>query len=533
MTQDRRDRAGGAAKGRLSAGKSQGLVASPERSSAGRRSDGRLSRSARRVGRERSVAGGTRGFIVTRIRWIVAVTMVAIGAAAFVSWSETPTYSSAAEVLVQPRVFTPGTAPQAPDMGTEKAVATSDAVLLRASRLIGVPVAQLSHGLSVSVPLNTNTLRIAYSSTDPARSQRRAQAVADAYTAYWLAEQPSPRTSPRTAGGDLVGSSVISDATRPSAPSSPNHMVDLIVATVIGLMVAAGTAFIRDRFDDRLRAPNEFDEFGAGPVLAVIPAVRHRGGDARNRLVMARSPESGAAHAYQDLRTLVFRAAAQRYAKTLLVTSPAGDRQTLVAANLAIALATAGQRTILVCADLRWPHGHELFGEFNAGGLASVVEGRGSVADALRPTDVKGLQVLPAGSLEGDYGAALHSPALRQAMRRLSAAADFVVIDAPPALAGADTGALAELVEMILLVGDARRTTRRQVSATVDQLRHVSAQIIGSVVDNFGRRTRPISQPLTPLPDREDFADPKVHSNGHRDADWLMDAVGVEEANKR
>jgi len=75
-------------------------------------------------------------------------------------------------------------------------------------------------------------------------------------------------------------------------------------------------------------------------------------------------------------------------------------------------------------------------------------------------------------------------------MRRLSAAADFVVIDAPPALAGADTGALAELVEMILLVGDARRTTRRQVNATVDQLRHVNAQIIGSVVDNFGRRTR-------------------------------------------
>jgi len=76
--------------------------------------------------------------------------------------------------------------------------------------------------------------------------------------------------------------------------------------------------------------------------------------------------------------------------------------------------------------------------KFNAGGLASVVEGRGSVADALRPTDVKGLQVLPGGLAGGRLRAALHSPALRQAMRRLSAAADFVVIDAPPALAGAD-----------------------------------------------------------------------------------------------
>jgi len=199
--------------------------------------------------------------------------MVAIGAAAFVSWSETPTYRSAPRSGSVRGVFTPGTAPQAPDMGTEKAVATSDAVLLRASRLIGVPVAQLSHGLSVSVPLNTNTLRIAYSSTDPARAQRRAQAVADAYTAYWLAEQPSPRTKPADGGRRPLSAAVSSQTPRgPRRPAVRITWWDLIVATVIGLMVAAGTAFVRDRLDDRLRAPNEMEEFGAGPVLAVISA---------------------------------------------------------------------------------------------------------------------------------------------------------------------------------------------------------------------------------------------------------------------
>src|SRR5882762_378011 len=290
------------------------------RSSGRRRADGRLVRSARRVGQDRAVVSGRRGFIVARWKWIALITLVSIGAAVFVSWSQTPTYRATAEVLVQPRLFSAGTAPQVPDMGTEKSVATSGAVLHRASQIAGVPIAQLSHGLSVSVPLNTTVLQVAYSSPDPAQAQRRAQAVAEAYTSYSQAQQPTSRSLPRTAAGEIVGATIITAAARPSSPAGPNHVVDLIIATVIGLLVAIGTAFARDRFDDRLRAPQEFDEFGGGPVLAVIPAVRPGRGAARNALVMVRSPESAAAHAYQDLRTRVFRAASQRSAKTLLVT---------------------------------------------------------------------------------------------------------------------------------------------------------------------------------------------------------------------
>ncbi len=225
MRQDREDRSSSMLTGRLSPIGQEGWASRLDRSSVRRRSDGRLSRSARRVGRERAAGSRTRGFILARLRWIIFVTLASVGAAAFLSWSENPTYRAAATVLVQPRVFTQGTAPQAPDMGTEKTVATSDVVLQRASQRIGVPVSQLSHGLSVSVPLNTNVLRIAYTSPDPTQAQRRAQAVAAAYADYWLAEQPSPRTSPRTAGGEIFGSAVITPAKRPSSPASPKHVV--------------------------------------------------------------------------------------------------------------------------------------------------------------------------------------------------------------------------------------------------------------------------------------------------------------------
>ena len=542
MRQDREDRSSSLLNGSSSASVQLGRVGRVDGSSVGRRSDGPLNRSARRVGRERASGGRTHGFIRARLRWIVFVTLLSIGVAAVLSWSQNPMYSASAQVLVQPRVFTVGTAPQAPDMGTEKAVATSDVVLKRASHLIGVPVSRLKHGLSVSVPLNTNVLRISYTLPDPRQAQSQAQAVAQAYTDYWLAEQPSPRTSPRTAGGAIFGSSVITPATLPTSPASPNHVIDLLVATLIGLMVAVGTAFVRDRFDDRLRSPIEFEELAGAPVLAVIPAVRQARGDVRSGLVMVRSPESSAAHAYEDLRTLVLRAAAKRNAKTLLVTSPAGDRQTMVAANLAIALARAGRRVTLVCADLRWPHGHELFGEFNASGLASVVEGRVGLADAVCSTDIDGLQVLPAGCLEGDYGAALHGGRLGQIVGRLQRGADFVVIDAPPVLAGADTGALAELAEMVLLVGDARRTTRRQMNAMTDQLMHVSDRIIGCVIDkthllhaigNFGRRIRPSRAQLALVSaETDDDGSATIWRERSADDTALRDAVGAEDASR-
>jgi Mrp family chromosome partitioning ATPase len=152
-----------------------------------------------------------------------------------------------------------------------------------------------------------------------------------------------------------------------------------------------------------------------------------------------------------------------------------------------------------------------------------VIEGRTALDDAIRGTDIPGMNVLPAGWLEGDYGAALHGAGLRRVIGRLRTQFDFVVIDAPPALAGADTGALAELADMVLLVGDARHTTRRQMTATVEQLEHVRDRIIGCVVDNFGHRMRVTRSKETPNAVEDDYSDLDPQSNGRRDVDWLID----------
>jgi succinoglycan biosynthesis transport protein ExoP len=447
---------------------------------------------------------GARGLFRARWRWLALITLVVVAAAGMLSWSRTASYRAAADVLVQPRLFAAGTPPQAPDMGSEKAAAGSTVVLKIAARALGTTADHLSTGLSVTVPLNTHVLHISYSSADPEQARQRAQAVATAYVAYWLAQQPPLGVTTggsRSAG--ILGTSVITPATRPAAPASPNHLVDVSIALIIGLLLGGGTAYLRDRLDDRLRGPHEFEENGGGPLLGLVPAARRT----RARQVVARAPGSPGAASYRELCALLLRVAEQRGAKALLVTSPTGDAQTSVSANAAVTLAQAGRRVVLVYADLRRPHGHELFGIDQAPGLVDVLGGRASLADALRQTELPGLLVLPAGLPGGNTATTPRAAAWRELIRRLSASADLVVIDGPATLAGADIASTLEVADMVLAVGDALRTTRAQVRAAAAQLSHVPEKLIGCVLVNFGRRARLVTPPLSLVTGRNDHAD--------------------------
>jgi polysaccharide biosynthesis transport protein len=486
-------------------------------------------RSARRGAR------GARGLFVSRWRWLILVTMVVAGAAAMLSYSRTPTYKSAADILVQPRLFAAGTAPQAPDMGSEKAAAGSTVVLDIAARALGVPTDTLAKGVSVSVPLNTDVLHVSCASVDPRYAQQCAQAVATAYVSYWLAEQPSldPRTSARPTRAQILNTSVITPAKLPTAPASPNHVVDIGIAVIIGLLLAAGTAYVRDRLDDRLRGPDELEENGGGSVLGVVPA----GSRGRSDPIVVRRPDTPGAEAYRELRILLMRIAEQRAAKSLLVTSPTGEVQTTVSANVAASFAMTGRRVILVHADMRHPRGHESFGDGQGLGLADVLEGRADLASVLTQAETPGLQVIAAGVLVGDIGTALHPARLGEVVGRLSAAADIVVIDAPAALAGSDIATMVEVVDMVLLVGDARGTTRAQVRAASDRLAHVRQKLIGCVLVNYGRRIRIVTPPLSVITGHEDHVSlphrRDQDENGQAEDDgsagparWLLDPLG-------
>jgi succinoglycan biosynthesis transport protein ExoP len=313
---------------------------------------------------------------------------------------------------------------------------------------------------------------------------------------------------------------LITPAALPASPSSPNYLLDILAALVVGLGLGIGTAAIRDHLDDRLRGPFDPETRTGAPVLALIPAYRPLSRDPASHVTIVWNANSVVAEAYRGLRTRVIAAGASRGARTLLVTSAAWERKSMVAANLAVALAQSGRRTVLVCADLRWGSAHRLLGVPGNEGLTTVLDRRTDLASVLRAPGIPGLRVLPPGPLPADPAEVLQRPALRTVLGELRDRSGFVIIDAPPLLATPDTTPLAHLAEMILLVSDARKSTRGHLEAAMREAGGVAGKLIGVALYNVGHRRwlrkRPAPRLVIDPPDQADRAErPRGPVDGH------------------
>jgi polysaccharide biosynthesis transport protein len=466
-------------------------------------------------GQASRTSGPTTTLLRAHMGWILLVTAVVIAGAAVLSWWQTPTYCSVADVLVEPGAFADTATTKPPNMGTEKEIASSGDVLALATRNLGLPQGDLLRGLSVTVPLDTYVLEITYSYPNPAEARRRAQGIAQAYVFYRAKSNFTAQSGGKSPGN--VGNApqsgaraqVITPASLPVSPASPNYVVNIGVALTIGLALGVGTAVVRDLANDRLRGAADVEVHSGAPVLALVPPARRSGRDGSRGLVTVDHPDSLVAEAFRDLRTRLLQVAPPG-AKTLLVTGSAGEEQTTVAANVAAALALSGRRVVLVCANFRQARLHALLGVDNSVGLTNVVRGVADVSQALQDTQVPGLRLVAAGPPVRDPGAIVQAPEFRQTLDDLQEQAAFVIVDAPPVLASPETSALAALTDVILLVEDARCATRTQVRAGVRQMG--SERLIGVVLANAGRSIRlrkasptirPIGQETvdTPLPE--------------------------------
>jgi len=466
---------------------------------------------ARAFGRAPDAPGAWNRFLLAHLRWILVITVLVVAAAAAYAHSQTPRYKSHATVDVYFSSPDPA-ALQGPNMVTEKEIVASTAVLGIASRTLGVPVADLSNGLALNVPAGSSVMNVGYSDPVPWVARERAQIIAESYVTY---RTPKPAASPRhrvpasattPATITTLHATLITPADLPDSPSSPNYVIDILAALVVGLGLAIGTAAIRDHLDDRLRGPSDVQARSGEPVLSLIPAYQPLSRDPASHLTIVWTAKSVVAEAYRGLRTRVIAAGAARGAHTLLVTSAGWERKSMIAANLAVALAQSGRRTVLVCADLRWGTAHELLGVPNETGLSTLLDSRADLASVLRAPGIHGLRVLPPGPLPADPAELLQRPALRTVLGELRSRSDFVVIDAPPLLATSDTTPLARLTEMILLVSDARKSTRGHLDAAMREAGEVAGKLIGSVLYNVGHRRwlrrGPAPRPGDSQPDR-------------------------------
>jgi len=501
---------------------------------ASRNGNGQNPKLARLTAREAGRGPGTPGswprFLAAHIRWILAVTLAVVAAAAIFAHTRTPLYRSEADVVVQPAPAVAGSGSE-PDMGTEAGIATSGIVLDMAAQATGVSAAALGSGLSVKERGTSFVLEIMYSSPDRYAAQWQAQAIAQAYTSFRTPHSGSKSTSGSKSATSSTApvATLITPASLPASPYTPNYPLDIGVALLAGLALAVATAWGRDHLDDRLRGPFDLERQADADVLALIPAFRLRGREPGDRLAMTFSSRSTVADAYRGLRTRVLLAAAAGNTRTFLVTSPAWEDRGTVVANLAAAFAQAGHSTVLVCADVRWGCADLVVGTLDDGpGLTGLLERRTDLASALQATRVPGLQLLPPGAVPLDPSALLQRPALRGVLNEIRSQADVTLIEAPPLLASPDARSLADIAEMALLIADARASTRAQVRAAARDLQQDRIRLGGCVLVNVGRRRRLTAEPLDSTP-TSPCSSPNDDDTQVDDDDTQVQIVGSQE----
>jgi polysaccharide biosynthesis transport protein len=468
--------------------------------------------------------------ILRRRRGVVVVgVLVVLVPVLLLSFLQTPRYAAGAEVLIQDRssetLFDPNSGARsdpARQIQNELRVIESPPVRDAVKAKLG-PVPKVS-----ATPIGqTDLIDVVATSTDPARAARVANAYADAYIGYRreqavndvlaASEQVQSKisdlqkqidTAPPAQKDELLraqslfqqkldelqvdgalkqgGAQLVTPATAPESPVSPRPVRDAIIAAFVGLLLGVALAFLLDYLDDSVKTKEDFERVAPGlPVLGMIPAVAGWKTKERPFLVSAVEPLSPAAEAYRTLRTSVqFLGLDQAMGTIQLTSANPREGKTTTLANLAVALAGAGQRILVVCCDLRRPRIHEFFGLGNDIGFTSALLGKVPLAEAIQGVpEHRGVDLLASGPLPPNPSELLSSKRTGEVVATLRSEYDVVLLDSPPVLPVTDALVLSRWVDATLLVAVAGTTTRKEVSRATELLWQVDAPLVGAVLN--------------------------------------------------
>jgi capsular exopolysaccharide synthesis family protein len=282
------------------------------------------------------------------------------------------------------------------------------------------------------------------------------------------------------------GVDVLNEATTPKEPFYPQPKKDLLVGLVVGLLVGIAAAFIWEQLDDAVRGRADADRATGGlPVVGLVPRVAGWRNRADSLLVTRDDPRSSAAESYRSLVTSLEFLTGQGTGHVILFTSPgASEGKTTTVANVGMAFAEAGHRTVIVDADLRRPRLHSFFELSGAVGLSTVLVGKVDIATSVQT--VQGdhpLDVVVAGPVAPNPAELLRSDITETALQKLRDAYDVVIIDSPPVLPVADALVLSRHADTTILLASADNTGRRRLASAVEALRQVDAPLQGIVLN--------------------------------------------------
>ena len=470
--------------------------------------------------------------VVARRKWLVILSLVlAVGTALGLSLAQTPIYAASSEVLVQPRssgsLFDVETgtlsSSSARTIETEIQVVEGETVRARVQEDLGLE--ELPPPADASAVGDTDVIEVSVRNEVAATARALADAYALAYievrreqsvnellaasgevqekvTELQAQIDALPDDDPRASA--LVaqqanfeqmldqlqvdaalrtgGASIIAPAELPTDPVEPEPERAAMLAGVVGLLVGLGAAFLVDYLDASVKREEDLARLTTLPVLATVPVDK----PPDDQPISVSQPDDYAVETYRGLRTNLQFLGLDRSLRVIQCTSSiAGEGKTTTATNLAVVLARAGHRVVVVDADLRRPRLHKVFPVEPMPGLTDVLLGE-SVDRVVRSSglgDGAVLDVVPCGDVPPNPSELLSNQRARLLLTELSGRYDYVVVDSAPILPVADSVALANAVDGVVLVVQVGRVTSANVVDSLERLQRVNAPVVGLVLN--------------------------------------------------
>jgi succinoglycan biosynthesis transport protein ExoP len=315
--------------------------------------------------------------------------------------------------------------------------------------------------------------------------------------------------------GRVVEVSIVRPALIPSMPFNiPSKTMIVMTGIIMGLIIGVIFAFGVEVFDTSIGTIEDVEELLQVPVLGVIPFMGQE--EKRKRrikkvasnkdrmldLIAHYDPKSLLAEAFRTLRSNLEFMQVDKKSKSFLVTSSfVQEGKTFNVVNLALSMAQAGKKVLLVEADLRKPVIHKIFGINRIPGLTDHILGNYSwqeirhtitdimlgdfeLEDILRTPGLDNLNIIPAGTSPPNPAEILRSERLKEFLKEAYAQYDMIFIDAPPILPVADATEISTLVDGVLLVYTVGKIGRGVLKRAKTSLDNVGGNVVGIILNN-------------------------------------------------
>ena len=422
---------------------------------------------------------------IMRRRWtlIVSCVVVAVAVAAGVTFNMTPQYASTTGLFVSTTPSSSSEAYQGSLFSAQRITSYADlATGQELSRRViaeldlDLTPAELSEKIEASVVPETVNMDVTVTDSDPATAQELSQTVAEQLLVFVdeLETPPGRANAP-------IKLSVVDAAPLPISPVSPQPLRNLGLAAVLGLLLGLGLAVLRELLDTSVKSGDDVEAVTPAPLMAGFD---YDPDAPATPLITGLDSHAPRLEAFRVLRTNLQFVDVDNASKVFAVSSSVpGEGKTTTATNLALTLAQAGERVLMLDGDLRRPQVASTFELESVVGLTTVLIGSIGLDDAIQEGPLKNLWVLTSGAIPPNPSELLQSQAMHDLLQRAKKEFDVIVIDTPPLLPVTDAALLAAQADGALVVIRHGKTTRDQLQHSMERLESVGAKPLGIVLN--------------------------------------------------